>query len=281
MTTTVMIRLAGPMQSWGHLPRESQVRPTQDHPTKRGVIGLIANILGRDRTDDIRDLAGLRFGVRADRPGIIDSDYQTAGGGHMMWLPEEIMANPKWRKAAAKSDPTSHSFPATYAPARNISRDNDGNYVGAPNNSSLTAVQYIADAVFTAALSGDDLLVTQIGHALQHPARTPFLGRAAYLPSEPLYLGLDAHTDPGAALKDWPLHERSNGDVHLWWEVPPLTPGSTIIADQPVSYATRDVVGRADLHATLAAATGDAAPAGTELHTESEHSDNELADFFS
>lgn len=75
--TTLLLRLAGPLQSWGDSSRFAR-RDTKRYPTKSGVLGLLAAADGRRRTDPIEDLAALRFGVRADQPGSILSDYQTA-----------------------------------------------------------------------------------------------------------------------------------------------------------------------------------------------------------
>lgn len=74
---TLLIELEGPMQSWGYRSRFS-IRDTGLEPSKSGVIGLIAAALGRLRSDDISDLAGLRFGVRVEREGIIKKEFQTA-----------------------------------------------------------------------------------------------------------------------------------------------------------------------------------------------------------
>jgi CRISPR system Cascade subunit CasD len=47
-------------------------------PSKSGVLGLLAAADGRRRIDPIEDLASLRFGVRADQPGQLQRDFQTA-----------------------------------------------------------------------------------------------------------------------------------------------------------------------------------------------------------
>lgn len=252
MTRTVILTLAGPMQAWSCLPRESQIRPTQDHPTKRGVIGLVANAVGRDWNDDVSDLTGLQFAVRGDRMGILDSDYQTAGGGSgLPLLPGEVMGNPKWRKAAKTRTPTDGDF-YDYLPPRDIAVAADGTLSSKPNNASLTAAQYIADAVFTVALTGLDAVVQLVADQLDSPARAVFLGRKAYLPSEPLLAGTTEHTDPAEALTEWPLHQHATGDrLPLWAEVPPMTPGAVVITDQPVNFGARKCVGRADLHTFL------------------------------
>lgn len=74
--STLIIRLEAPLQSWG-VDGRWITRDTNPVPTKSGVIGLIANALGRRREDPIDDLATLRFGVRVDRAGTPLTDYQT------------------------------------------------------------------------------------------------------------------------------------------------------------------------------------------------------------
>ncbi len=76
---TLLIRLAGPMQSWGTTSRFDE-RDTQLEPSKSGVLGLICAALGRDRGEPVDDLARLRMGVRVDREGVLMRDYQTATG---------------------------------------------------------------------------------------------------------------------------------------------------------------------------------------------------------
>ena len=73
---TLLLRLAGPMQSWGTQSR-FPVRDTGQEPSKSGVIGLIAAALGRARHLDVSDLAGLLMGVRIDKEGRVLKDYQT------------------------------------------------------------------------------------------------------------------------------------------------------------------------------------------------------------
>ena len=75
--STLLLRLAGPMQSWGASSRFKKLA-TEREPTKSGVVGLIAAALGRRRNEDISDLSALRFGVRVDQPGVLLRDYHTA-----------------------------------------------------------------------------------------------------------------------------------------------------------------------------------------------------------
>ena len=76
---TLLLRLAGAMQSWGTTSRFDQ-RDTGKEPSKSGVTGLLAAALGIDRENwaDLEPLTRLSMGVRHDRPGIPKRDYQTA-----------------------------------------------------------------------------------------------------------------------------------------------------------------------------------------------------------
>ena len=77
MTSTVLLRLAGPQQSWGTASR-FRSRESGIRPSKSGVVGLVAAALGIPRDGDISELANLRFGVRTDQPGRVARDYHTA-----------------------------------------------------------------------------------------------------------------------------------------------------------------------------------------------------------
>lgn len=75
--SVVLLRLAGPLQSWGSSSRFNR-RATNPEPTKSGVLGLVAAALGLRRTDRLDELRPLSFGVRADQPGQLLRDFQTA-----------------------------------------------------------------------------------------------------------------------------------------------------------------------------------------------------------
>lgn len=77
--STLLLRLMGPLQSWGTTSRFDE-RDTQLEPSKSGVLGLICAALGRDREEPVDDLARLRMGLRVDREGVPMRDYQTATG---------------------------------------------------------------------------------------------------------------------------------------------------------------------------------------------------------
>lgn len=74
---TLLMRIAAPMQSWG-ISSNFTERDSAREPSKSGIIGLICAAMGRARDADISDLAGLRMGVRVDREGSLEKDFQTA-----------------------------------------------------------------------------------------------------------------------------------------------------------------------------------------------------------
>ncbi|TYO97621.1 CRISPR-associated Cas5e family protein [Geothermobacter ehrlichii] len=166
---TLLLRLVGPMQSWGTTSRFDQ-RDTGKEPSKSGVLGLIAAAMGIDRENwtDLEPLTRLVMGVRHDRPGIPKRDYQTAG--------------------CAKGDRV------IKADGR-LSRDG-----------IVSRRDYLADAAFLVGLSGNDRSLLERVHAALHDPVWPLaLGRKSYVPSEPVWLR-DGIQDAGLAdtLRSYP-----------------------------------------------------------------------------
>jgi CRISPR system Cascade subunit CasD len=74
---TLLLRLAGPMQSWGSESKFG-TRRTELYPTKSGVIGMLAAALGMKRDESLEQFHSLKFGVRIDAPGKVIKDFHTA-----------------------------------------------------------------------------------------------------------------------------------------------------------------------------------------------------------
>jgi CRISPR system Cascade subunit CasD len=74
---TLLLRLEGPMQSWGYRSR-FDYRDTALEPTRSGVIGLICAAMGIARGEDISRFDTIRMGVRVDKEGRRERDYHTA-----------------------------------------------------------------------------------------------------------------------------------------------------------------------------------------------------------
>jgi len=146
---TLLLRLAGPIQSWGVQSR-FELRDTGTVPSKSGVIGMVCAALGRDRAEPIEDVARLRMGVRVDREGQIRRDFQTIRG----WW---------WERKAGR-----------WAPNR---------------NGTISNRYFLADAVFLVGLEGDDRQILEmIDRALGSPRWPLVLGRRANAPSQPIRL---------------------------------------------------------------------------------------------
>ncbi|MBD2892685.1 hypothetical protein amrb99_15970 [Actinomadura sp. RB99] len=156
----LLLRLAGPLQSWGIASRHN-TRSTRTAPTKSGVVGLLASALGRPRGADLSDLAALDFGVRVDQPGQLLVDYHT------------VTAASRSADRALQRMPTAA-----------------GSTLRPHESTKVTRRHYIADAVFVAALQGP--LTGQLAEALKTPRHPLYLGRRSCPPSRPILIG---HTD--------------------------------------------------------------------------------------
>ncbi len=229
--STLLLRLAGPLQSWGVQSRFPW-RDTGREPSKSGVVGLLAAALGRPRTAALDDLAALRLGVRVDREGTLQVDYQTIGGSHRAGdTPGVAIAN-------------------------------------GSNPRPLTSRRYyLADADFLVGLESDDQdLLLRLDEALARPVWPLFLGRKAYVPGRPIRLGWRPAHLPGApqipglldlpldqALERFPLLVRTPRERQRLQEQAgpgglrlrrvmevPLGSGNDVRPDQPVSFAILD-----------------------------------------
>lgn len=77
--STLLLRLAGPMQSWGTRSRFSN-RDTGLEPSRSGVVGLLCAALGHPREAALDEFGmdRLKMAVRVDREGRLVRDYHTA-----------------------------------------------------------------------------------------------------------------------------------------------------------------------------------------------------------
>jgi CRISPR system Cascade subunit CasD len=151
---TLLLRFAGPMQSWGVQSRFS-VRDTGLEPSKSGVVGLLCAALGRPRTAPVVDLASLRMGVRCDREGHLERDYHTAGGD---------------RRPGGAGVAKAH---------------------GRGGDTVVSERYYLADAAFLVGLEGgDSSFLADLDAALCRPKWALYLGRKAFVPGEPVRVGI-------------------------------------------------------------------------------------------
>ncbi|MBB1062863.1 type I-E CRISPR-associated protein Cas5/CasD [Limosilactobacillus fastidiosus] len=72
------------------------------------------------------------------------------------------------------------------------------------NKRSLSYKDYLQDAVFITAISGDDQQIMTIENALHHPKFQLFLGRRVNVPAGPLHTQVFENSDPVSVLKTYP-----------------------------------------------------------------------------
>lgn len=167
---SLLLRLVGPMQSWGTTSRFDQ-RDTGKEPSKSGVIGLVAAAIGIDRANwpDLEPLTHLSMIVRHDRAGVPQRDYQTAG----------CAAGDAIIKADGK--------PSTAG--------------GVVSNR-----HYLADAAFLVVLGGENrTLLERADDALRNPVWPLALGRKSYVPTEQIWMNEGVQDDePSQVVRRWP-----------------------------------------------------------------------------
>lgn len=164
MAAYLVFTLYGPLQAWG-TTAVGEIRPCAGHPTRSGVLGLLAAALGirRGEDDRLRALAdGYDVAVRVDDPGDRFIDY------HTVQTPQE------------KKKRVFHSR-----------RDELGGKLDRhePLNTILSRRDYLTDARFTVCLRARDASAApppqELLAALEKPKLTPYLGRKSCPPGLP------------------------------------------------------------------------------------------------
>jgi CRISPR system Cascade subunit CasD len=215
MSHTLLLRLVAPMQSWGVQSNFSN-RDTALEPSKSGVLGLLCAALGKPRDEahpdntgkrTLAELSRVRMGVRVDREGRLMRDYHTAGKGGFL---------------RARGD---------------IERD----------EVVVSERFYLADAAFLVGLESDDLeLLRTVDGALRHPHWFLFLGRKAFIPSEPIWVEdgvqeavkLEDALDPAVCPRLRPPRKYDDPRMRLMIEVRPGESGEITRRDVPICFIT-------------------------------------------
>lgn len=166
---SLVLRLAGPLQSWGGRSQFNR-RDTGAEPTKSGVVGLLAAAAGLRRQDPIEHLVGLVLGVRTDEPGSLLRDYHTVSDHRGRPLLAAAVGGKGLQKFTA---PAKHTH--------------------------VTQRFYLQDATFAVAVSGPEGLLHTLAAAVTHPAFPLALGRRSCVPTVPILVP----PGPGAPDKLW------------------------------------------------------------------------------
>ena len=156
--SVLLLRLEGPMQSWGVQSRFTE-RQTESEPSKSGVIGLISSALGRSKEEQVGDLSEMKMTVRVDREGHITYDYHTTLG---------VL------RASAKGAVTPSKL-----------------------GTVVSRRFFVADACFLIGFEGNDKnLLEKIIKSLNNPKWPLFLGRKSFPASSPICLTKQLTSNP-------------------------------------------------------------------------------------
>ena len=192
----LILRLEGPLQSWGEYSLFFQEGDTAKMPTRSGIVGLLACALGIPKEDPEKIAAlsdALVIGVRADRPGRVRIDFQTVHA-------HRLQTGKHGTRSPEKSILVSHK-------------------------------RYLEDAAFTVVLSSEKAgLIEALRNALLHPVWSIFLGRKSCVPTSPVYGGLLPGNNLLQALKTIPLIETRPTEIsakRVMVELEEDVPGAT------------------------------------------------------
>lgn len=149
----LVFHLVGPMCSWGG-PAVGTYRPTDDHPTKSGLIGILSASLGLDRSDSDAIYA-LSSGY----------EYVVASAGK-----QAVMMD----FATVQTSSSSKGKEASMLPPRTLELSrNDINTIVIDRRFLCNACY----SVFMIPVPGSKYSLEQLRDALEHPHFIPYLGR--------------------------------------------------------------------------------------------------------
>lgn len=222
-----MFRLYGPLAAWGTIA-VGQERPSDAHPGKSAILGLLAAAMGVRREEEKahQEIAmAYGFAVRVDAPGVLLRDYHT------------VQVPPERRKVA-------------HYTRRDELRAGDLNTI-------LSSREYRCDALYTVALwvkrdHKPPFTLDTLAEGLKHPQFILYLGRKSCPLALPVQALVIEATDleaafTGAYFKDvadltglWPEERIDLLRTWLYWETDAkagrLKPLQTLTRrDQPLS----------------------------------------------
>lgn len=195
----LLFQISAPIQSWGN-EHARQERPSDDHPRKSGILGLLGAATGKGRADgwhrEIAESTG--FATLVLRPGHRMVDY------HTVLTPRGVGRYATRREEVEASDYTVE-----------------------------TEREYLSDSYFLVALwAHQDLDLSFLSQALEQPVFELFAGRKACvlaLPPAPLLVDTSTLREAFLAYKGKlyePLLEE--GPFRIYWEDHPSS-GLTVV----------------------------------------------------
>ncbi len=201
-TACLVLRLEGPLQSWGFEDRFSQ-RKTGLLPTKSGLLGLCCAALGAAR-------------------GSADEQKWLAQLNQLRCLVIAIPPKGKKGTALVARMEDFHTVQNT--------RTADGKL----KETHITHRTYLNDACFVALLTGDVSTLRPLSAALKDPAWGVWLGRKSCIPSSPVFHSL--HDTEAAALAAV-LGGKPLESFLRQSEAPDFPEGTDTVQDTPLTFA--------------------------------------------
>lgn len=229
MTDYLLFSLYGPMAAWGDTA-VGEFRPSHPHPTRTGVLGLVAAALGI-RSHEEERLQQLdrscRVAIRLDAPGELLRDY------HTVQAPPQAALKGHW--VQTRKDEV--------AALERYWRKNNKTAQASP----ISLRDYRTDSAATIALSLRDeaeieITLATMQQALQRPALPLYLGRKSCplaLPLQPRIIQADtlraafaAMADPLGLIRQITHGLQNHGDgiakpelIRFYWEEDQPDPG--------------------------------------------------------
>lgn len=218
---SLYIRLAAPLQSWAGQAVTGNIVQTERAPTLTGLRGLIAGSLGAPRFSWPSWIDDVEFLIRVERSPYITDDFQTI--------------NPR-------TESTRFRRRLLIAQGQRVSQKSLVFTPDAEGGNSIVRRTYLADGEFLIRLTSDDHL-DELEYALSSPKFVTYLGRKAFAPTFPFYLGRGSadifREIPTLALdRDRSLtkdHFHSSQDGNDKLEQPPQERPVTVITHNAIS----------------------------------------------
>jgi len=189
----LVFQLAAPLMSWGNeMAREE--RPSDGHPRKSAILGLLGAALGKPRSDPWHGESArtLGFATVVLRPGVRMIDYHTVA------TPEGTKSYESRRDEAEVSDYTVQ-----------------------------TLREYLSDAYFLVALwNGTPADLEKYAHFLEEPVWTPYAGRkccSLSLPFAPQVLDTSTLEEAFQAYRLYEPLVPEEAEFSIYWERHPAT----------------------------------------------------------
>lgn len=221
------------MQAWGASSRFPR-RDTLPHPTKSGILGMVAAAMGIDKfssdqeaqLEPLRELHLSTFAVPKVVPGknwelpiSRLQDFHTVGAGYDTRDPVEKWHAP--RKAGG----------------------------GFSKNAVITRRDYLLDATFLVILEGSGETLGEVSRALRNPQWGIWLGRKCCLPASPLMPEIGEEREVVARVLFSKYKNLKFTKLEFFDRYLELAgPESINQLDQPVNYGTRDYQSRPVVH---------------------------------